>query len=185
MTRLLFCAFTLLVPTLSHAEQKPYNFIFILVDDWGWTDGGCFGSDTYETPNIDRLAAEGMKFTSGYAACTVCSPTRAAAMTGKYPARLRVTDWIAGHRRSHAKLAIPDWTKFLVYREVSIAEALKAAAISRRIESRRSRKGRRANTSPTVKQMKHWVSLPVIKTDPSSSTCPITQFTLRFNPNRR
>jgi len=127
MTRLLFCAFTLLFPTLSHAEQKPYNFIFILVDDWGWTDGGCFGSDTYETPNIDRLAAEGMKFTSGYAACTVCSPTRAAAMTGKYPARLRVTDWIAGHRRPHARLAIPDWTKFLVHREVSIAEALKAA----------------------------------------------------------
>jgi len=118
---------TILCSPLTQAEQKPLNFIFILVDDWGWTDGGCFGSDIYETPNIDRLAREGMKFTSGYAACTVCSPTRAAAMTGKYPARLHLTDWIAGHRRPDAKLAIPDWTKYLGHGEITIAEALKPA----------------------------------------------------------
>ena len=73
--------------------EKP-NFVFILVDDLGWMDTGCYGSRFYETPNIDRLAAQGMRFTNGYAACAVCSPTRAAVMTGRYPARLGVTDWI-------------------------------------------------------------------------------------------
>ena len=102
------------------------NVIFILVDDWGWTDAACFGSKFYETPNIDRLAAEGMKFTQAYAACTVCSPTRAAVMTGKYPARLHITDWIAGHRRPYAKLRIPDWTMQLPLEEKTIAEELKA-----------------------------------------------------------
>ena len=57
-------------------------------------DTGCYGSGFYETPNIDKLAAQGMRFTDGYAACAVCSPTRAAVMTGRYPARLGVTDWI-------------------------------------------------------------------------------------------
>ncbi len=77
----------------AKAKRKP-NVVLILVDDLGWTDLGCFGSKYYETPNIDKLAAGGMKFTNGYAACAVCSPTRAAVMTGRYPARLGVTDWI-------------------------------------------------------------------------------------------
>ncbi len=67
---------------------KNLNFVFILVDDLGWTDLGCFGSTFYETPNVDRLASQGMRFTNAYAACPVCSPTRASIMTGKYPARL-------------------------------------------------------------------------------------------------
>ena len=68
--------------TVSAAPaEKPLNVILILVDDLGWTDFACFGSKSYQTPNIDRLAREGMKFTSAYAACTVCSPTRAAMMT--------------------------------------------------------------------------------------------------------
>ncbi len=75
------------------AAQKP-NIILINIDDLGWTDLGCFGSRYYETLNIDRLAAQGMKFTNAYAACAVCSPTRAAIMTGRYPARLGLTDWI-------------------------------------------------------------------------------------------
>ncbi|MFP6872860.1 MAG: sulfatase [Verrucomicrobiales bacterium] len=75
------------------AVEKP-NFILINVDDLGWTDLTCFGSKFYETPNIDGLAADGMRFTDAYAACAVCSPTRAALMTGRYPARLGVTDWI-------------------------------------------------------------------------------------------
>jgi arylsulfatase A len=74
-------------------QQKP-NIILINVDDLGWTDLSCYGSQYYETPNIDRLAAQGMKFTNGYAACAVCSPTRASIMTGRYPARIGVTDWI-------------------------------------------------------------------------------------------
>ena len=112
---------------LAEGKQQRPNVIFLLVDDWGWTDGACFGSDLYETPNIDRLVSQGMKFTDGYAACTVCSPTRAAVMTGKYPARLHVTDWIAGHNRKNAKLKIPDWTKYLPHEETTIAEALKPA----------------------------------------------------------
>ena len=106
---------------------RPPNVIVILVDDWGTTDLGCYGSKLYETPNIDRLASEGVRFTTGYSACTVCSPTRAALMTGKYPARLHLTDWIAGHGRPHAKLRIPDWTKFMKHEEVTLAEQFKAA----------------------------------------------------------
>src|SRR5437867_600 len=90
------------------AADRPPNVILILIDDMGWTDLSCFGSKFYETPNIDRLAGSGMRLTSGYSACTVCSPTRAAIMTGKYPARLHITDWIAGSLRPHAKLKVPD-----------------------------------------------------------------------------
>ena len=113
-------------PSDARAAEKPAkpNVIFILIDDMGWTDLACFGSKLYETPNIDRLAAGGMRFTDAYSACTVCSPTRAAVMTGKYPARLHLTDWIAGHNRRRAKLKIPDWTKRLVHKEVTLAEAL-------------------------------------------------------------
>jgi arylsulfatase A len=105
----------------------PLNFVFVFIDDMGWTDLGCFGSDLYQTPNIDRLASEGVKFTDAYSACTVCSPTRASVMTGKYPARLHITDWIHGHRRPWAKLAIPQWQEYLPLEEVTIAEALKPA----------------------------------------------------------
>ena len=107
------------------AAAPPLNFIFILVDDLGATDLGCYGSKFYETPHLDRLAREGMKFTQAYAACTVCSPTRAALLTGKWPARLHLTDWIAGHQRPFAKLKVPDWTLHLPLAEVTIAEALK------------------------------------------------------------
>ena len=106
--------------------RKP-NFVIFLVDDLGWRDGGVFGSDLYETPHIDRLAADGMRFRTGYAACTVCSPTRAALMTGKYPARIHVTDWIRGHQRPFAKLRAPNWTMKLEKRHITIAEALREA----------------------------------------------------------
>jgi arylsulfatase A-like enzyme len=70
------------------------NFLFILLDDYGWKDSACYGSEFYETPNIDRLRAEGMLFTDAYAACPVCSPTRASILCGKYPARIGVTNFI-------------------------------------------------------------------------------------------
>ena len=92
---------------------------------FGWSGLQCFGSDSYETPNLDRLAASGMKFTNAYAACTVCSPTRASILTGMSPARLHLTDFIAGQNRPWAKLRIPDWTKQLEHRHVTIAEALR------------------------------------------------------------
>lgn len=81
------------------SQRVPPNFLFILIDDMGWRDLGCYGSTFYETPNIDRLAAQSVRFTSAYAACPVCSPTRASILTGKYPARLRITDWIPGRRQ--------------------------------------------------------------------------------------
>ena len=108
-------------------SPRPPNVIVILVDDMGWRDLACQGSAFYETPNIDRLAASGMRFTQGYAACTVCSPSRAAMMTGQYPARLRITDWISGHQRPFAKLLPPDWTKHLPLETVTVAERLKTA----------------------------------------------------------
>jgi arylsulfatase A-like enzyme len=108
------------------AAQKP-NFVFFLIDDMGWMDLACQGSKFYETPHVDRLAAQGMRFTNAYAACPVCSPTRASILTGKYPARLHLTDWIAGSNRPFAKLRIPDWTKYLPLEEMTLAEALKPA----------------------------------------------------------
>ncbi len=107
-------------------ERKP-NFVFILIDDLGWRDLTCYGSKFYETPNTDRLARQGMKFSNAYAACPVCSPTRASIMTGKYPARLHLTDWIPGHKRPRAKLRVPKFNQHLPLDEVTIAEALKPA----------------------------------------------------------
>src|SRR5262245_50953947 len=111
---------------LAGAADKP-NVILILADDLGWTDLACYGSDLHETPHLDRLAAEGMKFTQAYSACTVCSPTRAAILTGKYPARLHITDWIPGLMPANPKLLVPDWTKQLPLDETCLAEGFKAA----------------------------------------------------------
>jgi arylsulfatase A-like enzyme len=101
--------------------------VLILADDFGWTDLACYGSKLYETPNIDRLARDGVKFTQAYSACTVCSPSRAALLTGKYPARLHVTDWIPGLPPENPKLLVPDWTKYLALEEVSLGQAFKSA----------------------------------------------------------
>ncbi len=104
--------------------NKP-NVVLIVVDDLGWTDLGCYGSDLYQTPHIDELAKNGVRFTNGYAACTVSSPTRAALMTGKYPARIHCTDWITGHQKPFAKLSPPDWTQYMSHEEYTLAEAMK------------------------------------------------------------
>src|SRR6476469_7096346 len=112
---------------LQSAPRQQLNVLLILVDDWGATDLGCGGSKFYETPNMDRLAANGMRFTPAYSACTVCSPSRAAILTGKYPARLHLTDWIPGHDYPWARLRPPKWTQFLPLEERTIAEALKPA----------------------------------------------------------
>ncbi len=112
---------------LPAGETLRPNVIIVLVDDLGWTDLACFGSRYHQTPHLDRLAREGMRFTNGYAACTVCSPTRAALLTGQYPARLHLTDWITGYERPFAKLKMPEWTKQLEPATITIAERLKAA----------------------------------------------------------
>lgn len=110
------------------APEKQTNFVFFLVDDLGWADISCFGSKFYETPNIDKLRASGMKFTNGYAACPVCSPTRASIMTGRHPVRVDVTDWIPGSATSRykdAKFKHVNDRDNLALKEVTIAEALK------------------------------------------------------------
>jgi arylsulfatase A-like enzyme len=108
----------------ARAESK-LNFIIILIDDMGWTDLTSFGSKFYQTPNVDRLVSQGMKFTNAYAACPVCSPSRAAIMTGKYPARLHLTDWIPGRKQwPTAKVIVPEFEQQLTLPEVTIAEAL-------------------------------------------------------------
>lgn len=128
--RLLFACLlglALAAPISVGAASARLNVVLILADDLGWTDLACFGSDFYETPQLDRLAREGMKFTQNYSACTVCSPTRAALLTGKYPARLHVTDWIPGAMPDNPKLLVPDWTKFLPLNETTIAKVFKSA----------------------------------------------------------
>lgn len=96
----------------AKASSKKPNFVFILADDLGWADLGCYGSDLHETPNIDRLARQGMKFTNAYAAAPVCSPTRASIMTGKHPGRLHLTIWSeAAKNPPHNKKLIPPITE--------------------------------------------------------------------------
>jgi arylsulfatase A-like enzyme len=129
MRLLLACLLCVLSPAPGQILAVPVkpNVVLILADDLGWTDLACYGSDFYETPHLDRLARDGMKFTQNYSACTVCSPTRAALMTGKYPARLHITDWIPGLMPDNPKLLVPDWSKQLPLTEKTIADAFKSA----------------------------------------------------------
>jgi arylsulfatase A-like enzyme len=114
-------------------ERKKPNILFILADDLGYHDLSCMGSKYYETPNIDHIAETGMVFTNGYAACQVCSPSRAAIMTGKAPARIGITDWIGAktgtawreHDR-HDKLLPAENGDHLPHTETSLAEAMKS-----------------------------------------------------------
>jgi len=108
------------------AEKKP-NIVFLFIDDLGWADLGCTGSDFHETPVIDSLAKQGMRFTDAYAGAPVCSPTRASVMTGKTPATVNLTDFIPGHYRPYAKLIVPKFNQQLPHEEVSIGKAMKAA----------------------------------------------------------
>ncbi|MGE5420630.1 MAG: sulfatase, partial [Chloroflexota bacterium] len=110
-------------------KQKP-NVIFILLDDFGYSDLGCYGSKFYETPNIDNLARQGVRFTDAYAACPVSSPTRASIMTGKYPVKTGITDWIPGRQASNSgspgdKLIAKPFTLNLALEETTIAEMLR------------------------------------------------------------
>lgn len=92
---------------LQRTTEKP-NVILLLVDDLGWRDLGFMGSKYYETPNIDKLSRHGVVFSNAYASCAVCSPTRASIQTGKYPARLGITDWIrARFQVSGGKITAP------------------------------------------------------------------------------
>ncbi len=109
------------------AAAQP-NVVLIVIDDLGWADLSCYGSKLHKTPQIDKLAAGGMRFTQAYAACPVCSPTRAAIMTGKWPARLHLTDWLPGRgNQPGQKLARPQIRQALPLEEVTLAEMFRAA----------------------------------------------------------
>jgi arylsulfatase A-like enzyme len=136
LPRLVFCLFLVVaVPSfLAAKEPAPPNVVLFLVDDLGWRDLGCFGSTFYETPNVDHLAATGMRFTQAYAACPVCSPTRASILTGKYPQRAGVTDYIAVNRSNQpekwsrrTRLLPAPYSDRLALSETTLAEALKQA----------------------------------------------------------
>ena len=107
-------------------SQRP-NIIVLLADDLGWSDLGCYGSSFNETPNIDRLAAQGLRFTSFYAAAPVCSPTRASIVSGQYPARTGITDFIPGYRRPFGRLGTPATAHRLDSRITTMAEMLHSA----------------------------------------------------------
>lgn len=120
------CLLASLGTRFAIADERLPNVVFFLVDDLGWSDLGCYGSNFYETPNIDRFAERGVRFTQAYAACHVCSPTRASIMTGKYPARLQLTDWLPGRKEfPFQKLKNAEIVQHLPLDEVTIAETLK------------------------------------------------------------
>jgi arylsulfatase A-like enzyme len=131
-----FCLTAVFSQTNSATEpnDKKLNVVFFLVDDLGWTDLGFNGSTFYETPNVDQLAKTGLFFTNGYAACPVCSPTRASIMTGKYPSRLGITTYInpaGGNQpdkwKRNTKLLPAKYVDRMAKEEVTIAEAFKEA----------------------------------------------------------
>lgn len=108
-------------------DDRP-NVILIVADDLGWADLGCQGGDFYRTPRLDRLAADGRRFTQAYAASPVCSPTRAALLTGRHPARLHLTDWLPGRPdRPDQRLLRPGIDQGLPLSETTLAERLHAA----------------------------------------------------------
>lgn len=109
----------------SAAGQRRTNVLFVLMDDLGWHDLGPYGNRFIDTPNLNRFSGESVRFTNAYAACPVCSPTRASILTGKYPARLRLTDWIPGRRQwPMAKLLTPQFNQFLPVADKTIAEVI-------------------------------------------------------------
>lgn len=129
------CFATLLLLAALPAAHLPAarpNVVFFLADDLGWSDLACYGSRFHETPHIDGLAASGARFTQAYAACPVCSPTRASIMTGKYPVRLRVTDYISptgGNQpenwNRNTKLLPSSYSDRMPLRETTLAEAFR------------------------------------------------------------
>ncbi len=125
--KLRLLVFSFIFVYFSSLAEKPLNVVFFLIDDLGWMDIGANGSNYYKTPHIDQLAREGVRFTNGYAACNVCSPTRAAIMAGKYPARLLLTQWLPSGRWDAEKNKLQEarYLSNLPLEEFTVAEALR------------------------------------------------------------
>ena len=125
--KILIIIYLIVISCNSENLYEHPNVIIILADDLGWSQLGCYGSSFYETPNIDKLALRGIKFNNAYSSASICSPTRAAIMTGKYPARLGLTDFIPGNSPKNKPLLTPDnWIKYLPLEQVTIAEKMKS-----------------------------------------------------------
>lgn len=112
-------------------STKPPNIVLIMADDLGWKDLHCYGNEQLDTPHIDRLAEQGLLFTDAYAAAPVCTPTRAALMTGESPARLNITNHAGGHppnfQKPGSELITPTWLRHLPLERVTLAEQLRQA----------------------------------------------------------
>lgn len=143
-TAILFVGSVIVLASCTKNPKHP-NIVLITVDDLGWTDLSCMGSEYYETPNIDNLAEQGIRFTNAYAACAVCSPTRAAIQTGRYPSRIGITNVIVprfqggiieggknpiGLREPREGLQCPKNHMFLEHEDITIAEILKPLGYS-------------------------------------------------------
>ena len=120
------CLFAALSASPVRAADRP-NIVLIFVDDLGWKDIGCYGNGFVETPRIDRLATQGLRFTDFYASGAVCSPTRCALQSGQNQARIGITDFIPGHWRPFERVITPRPTMALPLETVTVAEALKAS----------------------------------------------------------
>lgn len=130
-TKLVACWLWIVSSGVIAADAARPNVVFFIVDDLGQTDLGCYGSTFYETPNIDRLAEQGTRLTRAYSACPVCSPTRASLLTGKYPQRTGVTDYIGAAQpqkwKRNTRHLPAAYSEHLELEEFTIAEALKVA----------------------------------------------------------
>jgi arylsulfatase A-like enzyme len=136
-TPITFCILSIIAMvgcTSSTVEQSKPNVLFILADDFGYHDMSSSGSTYYETPNLDKISKEGMTFTDGYAACQVCSPSRASIMSGKSPARHGITDWIGAKsgedwRKTGRfnKLLPAEYNHNLEKKYITLPEAMKEA----------------------------------------------------------
>ncbi len=125
----LLVVFVLMLSVTSNSQrsQKKMNVVLFLVDDLGWKDISSYGSDFYETPNIDQLASQGVRFTDAYAACQVCSPTRASILSGKYPGRSGLSDWLPGRKDfPFQRFLNVRSVQQLSYEDSTLAETLKA-----------------------------------------------------------
>ncbi|MFH0759079.1 MAG: sulfatase [Bacteroidota bacterium] len=130
---IILCLAFFFTASCSQTEKDPLsgskpNIIFILADDLGWADLPSYGNPFNEAPNLMRMAEEGIRFTDAYAACPVCSPTRASIMSGQYPARVGIIDFITGHWRPYEQVTVPtNRSQYLPLEVYTMGEAMKDA----------------------------------------------------------
>tara|TARA_B100001778_G_C18427052_1_gene556010 strand:+ start:311 stop:823 length:513 start_codon:yes stop_codon:yes gene_type:complete len=126
--------FKLIIPSFLFSNQFLFsqvknttkqNVVIFLVDDLGSGEIACYASKFHETPNIDALAKNGVKFTQAYSGATLCSPSRAAFLTGRSPARLHLTDWIPGQKQINRRTLTPDWKTYIDKDRLLLPEAMK------------------------------------------------------------